>query len=809
MYVDLYDSHLITNSLGSIFSSLIFFIFCGFNVLSLNSRGGGAVCAPCGTYHLHGFHQTVRWDDIDCVPTTPQVGGLLSVSLSPQFPALSCSCKSMEGRFWLPLTPPTVSLPPPPPFLQTMRRKEERRPEAVNSGESCGTWVASDSCDEDSSSDGGDCDPGSQRLRALLLEAKRAASTSAPSSWCGDEYDNEEGEERGNGGEIEQQKEGERPRERVVGRAASAPRLLQSGGTPGTTRGGAGGVCRGRDDGRGAPCTADGGGDDQDGAAALLAALEDVLLCPPQVLARSSSCGGGQGRAPSLSSLLTRASKPRDGSGGGGGGGDSGAGERLAGGVDDEEEEADAAEAAVKAALAWNLPSRRLSCVLEESGATAGSGGRAGQAATTTRDNGDRVTPKSIPKTVPDKLSHSGGPAFFSPSEEDDGDSGGGGGSGSGSGEVVVAGFGEEGGKAGVASGSGKHGGGGPTPPRRGSGSGESESTQSVGVGSTAIMTTPSRSPMSKGDEVHEGPALTTAAPGGDGGATEVVTREVAEATKFGDDSDHDNDDDDHSGPVLAWPAESSATLGRRGSGVGGGGGGNVSRGSFTSVASSVQSGGEISSSNGRVRRGRGATKSSGDESLSPATRTLNREERIRTVFGPQAVEAAAATVSPAIGSDSSSQLLFAAANRISALPAQERSLLAELDRPSDVDEEEGDGDGDGGGFVDDDAGVVVAANGDETNEGVVEPPSPSLSAEPPLLRVGSGGGDGVGTTPFRYRRLVGLSRRGWPSCVDPARREEWLCPVEFEAVFAMTFAEFRALPSWKRTALKRELLLF
>ncbi|CAN0069061.1 unnamed protein product, partial [Ectocarpus fasciculatus] len=537
-----------------------------------------------------------------------------------------------------------------------------------------------------------------------------------------------------------------------------------------------------------------------------------------QVLARSSSCGGGQGRTPSLSSLLTRATKPRDGVGCGRGAGE--------GGGEEEDKEADAAEAAVMAALAWKRPSRRLSCVLEESGATAGGGGRAEPAATATRDNGAGVKPKSIPKTVPDKVSYSGGPAFFRPSEDDGG------------GDVVVAGFGEDGGKGGVANGSGKDGGGGgggggPAPPRRGSGSGESESTQSVGVGSTAIMTTPSRSPMSKGDEDLEGPAPITAAP--DGAA--VLTREASEVTKFGDDSDHDNDDDgDDSGPVLAWPAVSSATLDRRGSGVGGGGGGggggNVSRGSFTSVASSGRSGGEISSSNGRVRREGVATRSSGHDSPSPATHALNREERIRTVFGPQAVEAAAAaaTAAPVIGSDSSSQLLFAAANRISALPALERSLLAELDRASDVDEEEGDDDGDGG-FVDD-AGVVVAANGEKTDESVVAspsqgghgdgaPPSPSPSAsspgnparaapaEPPLLRVGSGGGDGGGTTPFRYRRLMGLSRRGWPSCVNPARREEWLCPVEFEAVFAMTFSEFKALPSWKRVALKRELLLF
>ncbi|CAM9903873.1 unnamed protein product, partial [Hapterophycus canaliculatus] len=60
----------------------------------------------------------------------------------------------------------------------------------------------------------------------------------------------------------------------------------------------------------------------------------------------------------------------------------------------------------------------------------------------------------------------------------------------------------------------------------------------------------------------------------------------------------------------------------------------------------------------------------------------------------------------------------------------------------------------------------------------------------------------------YRYRRLAG-SGRGWPPRVDPASREEWLCTAEFEAVFRMTYAAFKALPLWKQIVLKREVCLF
>ncbi|CAM9679423.1 unnamed protein product [Laminaria digitata] len=60
----------------------------------------------------------------------------------------------------------------------------------------------------------------------------------------------------------------------------------------------------------------------------------------------------------------------------------------------------------------------------------------------------------------------------------------------------------------------------------------------------------------------------------------------------------------------------------------------------------------------------------------------------------------------------------------------------------------------------------------------------------------------------YSFRRLAG-SGRGWPKGVDPTRREEWLSPSEFGAVFGMTFEEFKVLPRWRKAIMKREVLLF
>ncbi|CAM9815334.1 unnamed protein product, partial [Scytosiphon promiscuus] len=186
-------------------------------------------------------------------------------------------------------------------------------------------------------------------------------------------------------------------------------------------------------------------------------------------------------------------------------------------------------------------------------------------------------------------------------------------------------------------------------------------------------------------------------------------------------------------------------------------------------------------------------------------------------------------------GKHDSSAAFYAALGRIASLPQAELSLLAELDRSSDEEEEEGGDNGGGGG------GSVVAEDfrGDKhgghfeergkDSDSIASPgtsssscPLPASTTSSPagekggtsrLVRVGStdggtGDGDSDGTTPYRYRRLAGCGR-GWPPRVDPASREAWLCPVEFEAVFRMTYAEFKGLPSWKRVILKQEVHLF
>ena len=48
-----------------------------------------------------------------------------------------------------------------------------------------------------------------------------------------------------------------------------------------------------------------------------------------------------------------------------------------------------------------------------------------------------------------------------------------------------------------------------------------------------------------------------------------------------------------------------------------------------------------------------------------------------------------------------------------------------------------------------------------------------------------------------------------FPDGIDVTKREEYLSPSEFDAVFKMSKAEFAALPKWKRDGLKRKLDLF
>lgn len=151
-------------------------------------------------------------------------------------------------------------------------------------------------------------------------------------------------------------------------------------------------------------------------------------------------------------------------------------------------------------------------------------------------------------------------------------------------------------------------------------------------------------------------------------------------------------------------------------------------------------------------------------------------------VFGRAPVGTDTATIGPA--------------SRIAALPTLELARLSQIDRLSDHD-------GYGGGP----STGVSSQSCTFFDCSALATPDRS-----PLVRVGaeafSGGGDSGETTPYRFRRLAGVGR-GWPAGVNPARREEWLAPAEFEAVFGVPFATFRKFPSWKKIILKQEVGLF
>lgn len=157
-------------------------------------------------------------------------------------------------------------------------------------------------------------------------------------------------------------------------------------------------------------------------------------------------------------------------------------------------------------------------------------------------------------------------------------------------------------------------------------------------------------------------------------------------------------------------------------------------------------------------------------------------EAEAEGVFGRAPVGTDTATIGPAA--------------RIAALPTLELARLSQIDRLSDHD-------GYGGGP----STGVSSQSCTFFDCSAVATPDRS-----PLVRVGaeafSGGEDGGETTPYRFRRLAGVGR-GWPAGVNPARREEWLAPAEFEAVFGVPFATFRKFPSWKKILLKQEVGLF
>lgn len=53
------------------------------------------------------------------------------------------------------------------------------------------------------------------------------------------------------------------------------------------------------------------------------------------------------------------------------------------------------------------------------------------------------------------------------------------------------------------------------------------------------------------------------------------------------------------------------------------------------------------------------------------------------------------------------------------------------------------------------------------------------------------------------------LQGAAWPAGVDPARREEFLSPEDFQSVFHMSLTEFKALDKHMRIRLKKQYNLF
>eukprot|EP00401_Gymnodinium_catenatum_P063170 CAMPEP_0117475494 /NCGR_PEP_ID=MMETSP0784-20121206/9825_1 /TAXON_ID=39447 /ORGANISM="" /LENGTH=628 /DNA_ID=CAMNT_0005269745 /DNA_START=1 /DNA_END=1888 /DNA_ORIENTATION=+ len=66
------------------------------------------------------------------------------------------------------------------------------------------------------------------------------------------------------------------------------------------------------------------------------------------------------------------------------------------------------------------------------------------------------------------------------------------------------------------------------------------------------------------------------------------------------------------------------------------------------------------------------------------------------------------------------------------------------------------------------------------------------------------------GATRERFYPLAELACPApWPDDVDPARREDWLSDVDFEAILCMSRSAFAAQPLWKRRMQKKEKKLF
>lgn len=194
-----------------------------------------------------------------------------------------------------------------------------------------------------------------------------------------------------------------------------------------------------------------------------------------------------------------------------------------------------------------------------------------------------------------------------------------------------------------------------------------------------------------------------------------------------------------------------------------------------------VQGSGTYSGSSRRCSSGGSLDKHGSFKSVSGLAVDTKNESPLRGACG----------VETKAGGDDISAMMSKAAARIAALPQRDRDRLADLDRSSD-----------GGGFS-------GGSDGESVADSDASSPAVFVPLVRPLVRVGwSKGGGATRGTPFRFQRLAGLGRN-WPRGVDPARREEWLCSLEFEAVFSMPFAAYRELPAWKKVILKRKFCLF
>lgn len=706
--------------------------------------------------------------------------------------------------------------------------EQQREAGLFQSGTSSATWAASELCDElgSNGSSGGsggqdgvfDCDPGTLRLRLLLQEADRAHSISSNSSSSSfSDADDSETDEEGGEGAMG-----------LAGRAASAPELMMNNRAV-------------------AP--------DEEGAAELAAALEAVLLNPLlQPLARSASCpagkgcGGFSGLAPSSDAHVGSGDEKRSqGDGRRGGRRSADDGGDGSGGRDTEADDvaADAA-AAVEAVLAWSFNPPRLPCVVEEAGGVASDQDEKG----TARDKGavqEDPTSRDGCDVVDDSDSGSGVCSGGDTGEKTDGcpqldTVGSSGGSGDSGGRTVrkARRWGSESGESSGA-GAGTRS---PSPVVSASGSVKTDAPEAAACGPTTAssceaMAVPADTAPGGHDSRSHSTAVSVTPTFGAGAGFEECCGVCPERSKTQDgpdlmviDNDNSNRED---GARNGDDDEQRSDRGGDGSNNSNSNETNILR--RKSVTGATSNLGLTNDHLQQRRRGsitnmcerRCEEDGEATVTVAPARRRL-----LHDVVGAQAgAEAGVVASVRRSKKNTASRVVFAAAGRIAALPPQELALLAELDRSSDDDGDDGSDGGEGEGKTntalllptpttpgvkqDATAPLSLTALRSASSPKHVAPAAPTPPAaaagksKPALVRVGheeaAGDGDGGGV-PYRYRRLAGSGRR-WPPRVDPASREQWLCAVEFQAVFAMTFAEFKALPRWKRVILKQEVRLF